>query len=112
MAALTSQGIAAAGVTPSAVAVGATDTIARAQFGTNGCLMRVINAGGSPDNVSVADPNLTASSNPGTVTPVAVPATTGIRMIFIPLTAISPANDTATITHSFQTSVTCELYRI
>lgn len=112
MAALTSQGIAQAGITPSPVAVGATDTIARSQFGPNGCLMRVINAGGSPDNVSVADPNLTASSNPGTVTPVAVPATTGVRMIFIPLTAISPSNDQAQITHSFQTSVTCELYRI
>jgi hypothetical protein len=112
MAALSSQSVVSAGTTPSAAAVGATDTIARAQFGPNGCLMRVVNAGGSPDNVSVADPGATPSNNPGTVTAVAVPATTGVRMIYIPLSAISPSTDQATVTHSFQTSVTCELYRI
>lgn len=114
MSALTSQSIVATGTTPSPTGVGATDTIKRDQFGSIGCLMRVINANAAPDNVAVADPPFykTANSNPGTVTPVAVPATTGVRFIFIPLTAIDPATDLATITHSVQTTVTCELYRV
>ena len=111
MAALTSTSIVAAGVAPAPAAVAASDTIAEAQFGTNGCILRVINAGGTIDNVSVSDPGRTASNNPGTVTPVAVPITTGVRMIFIPRSAIDPATGLATITHSFTTTVTYELYR-
>lgn len=110
MAALTSQSIVQTGTTPSAVAVASSDTIAESQMGPNGCIMRVINAGGTPDNVAVSDGGLTPSGNPGTVTAVSVPATTGIRMIPIPRTALSSAG-TATVTHSFITTVTCELYR-
>lgn len=112
MAALTSQSIVQTGTTPAPVAVSASDTIAEGQFGPIGCVMRVINAGGTIDNVAVLDPNLTQSNNPGTVTPVAVPITTGIRMIPIPRSAISAATGLATVTHSFTTTVTCELYRI
>jgi hypothetical protein len=112
MAALTSVSITTAGATPAPAAVSASDTIARTQFGPNGCLMRVINAGGTIDNVSVADPNLTLLGNAGTVVPVAVPITTGIRMIYIPLAACSNSTDLATVTHSFTTTVTCELYRV
>lgn len=112
MAALTVTTIVAAGVTPAPAAVAASDTIAESQFGTNGVILRVINAGGSPDSVSVSDPNLTASGNAGTVTPVSVPATTGVKMIFIPRSAINASTGNATVTHSFTTSVTYELYRI
>jgi hypothetical protein len=94
------------------VAVASSDTIAASQFGPNGCILRVINAGGSPDSVTITDPNLSIIGNPVTApTPVSVPATTGIRMIFIPLLAINQATGLATVNHSFTTTVTCELYK-
>lgn len=113
MAALTSVSITTAGNTPAPVAVASSDTIAAGQFGANGCILRVINAGGTQDSVTVSDPNLTVIG--GTVTaptPVVVPITTGIRMIFIPLAAINQATQQATVNHSFITTVTCELFRI
>jgi hypothetical protein len=112
MAALTSVSITAAGGTPAPVAVAASDTIAATQFGATGCILRVINAGGTVDNVTVTDPNLTVIG--GTVTAptaVTVPITTGVRMIFIPLAAINQTTQVATVNHSFITTVTCELYR-
>lgn len=111
MAALTSQSIVPAGTTPTSITPTASDTIASGQFGANGCALRVITTGTST-NVSVLDPNVTASGNPGTVTPVACPAT-GTRMIHIPRTAIDPATGNATVTFSGAlTGVTAELYRI
>ena len=112
MAALTSVSITNLGGTPAPVAVSASDTIAATQFGSNGCILRVINAGGSPDVVGVTDPNLTVIGGTGTVAGVSVPATTGIRMIFIPIGAVNQGTQQATVTHTFQTTVTCELYRI
>jgi hypothetical protein len=112
MAALTSVSITAAGGTPAPVAVAASDTIAAGQFGSTGCILRVINAGGTVDNVTVTDPNLTALGNAGTPAIVAVPITTGIRMIFIPVAAINQTTQVATVNHSFITTVTCELYKI
>lgn len=111
MAALTSQTIVPAGITPAPIAVGASDTIAASQFGTTGVILRVINAGASPDNVSVSDPTKTALGNAGTVVPVAVTNAT-TREIFIPTSAIDPVAQVATVTHSFLTSVTCEVKRI
>lgn len=111
MAALTSVSITQTGGTPAPVAVSASDTIAATQFGSTGCILRVINAGGSPDSVGVTDPNLTSIGGTGTVAAVSVPATTGIRMILIPVGAINQATQVATVTHSFTTTVTCELYR-
>lgn len=113
MAALTSVSITTAGNAPVPVAVAASDTIAAGQFGSTGCILRVINAGGTQDNVTVTDPNLTVQGNAVTApTAVAVPITTGIRMIFIPISAINQATGVATVNHSFTTTVTCELYRI
>jgi len=113
MAALTSVSITPAGNTPAPVAVAASDTIAQNQFGPNGCILRVINAGGTQDSVTISDPNLSIIGNPVTApTPVVVPITTGIRMIFIPLLAVNQATGVATVNHSFITTVTCEVYRI
>lgn len=111
MAALTSQSIVLAGVTPSAAAASASDTIARGQFGPAGVYLRVMNAGGSPDTVTITDPTTTGIGSAATSPTVSVPATTGIRMIFVPIAAINPSTDNATITHSFTTSVTVEVYR-
>lgn len=111
MAALTATAIVAAGVAASPAAVAASDTIAEAQFGTAGVILRVINGGGSDDNVSVADPGLTPSGNAGTVTPVTVGAG-ATKSILIPRSAINPSTGVATVTHDFTTSVTYELYRV
>lgn len=111
MAALTSSALSLAGTLAAPAAVSASDTIAEGQFGTYGVILRVINGGGSPDNVSIADPNLTAQSNPGTVTPVAVTNATA-KTFFIPRSAINASTGNATVTHSFTTSVTYELQRI
>jgi hypothetical protein len=112
MAALTSVSITNLGGTPAPTAVASSDTIAATQFGSNGCILRVINAGGSIDNVTVTDPSLTDLGNAGTPAVVAVPATTGIRMIFIPTAAINQSTQQATVNHSSTASVTCELFRI
>lgn len=111
MAALTAVSITTTGGTPAPTAVAASDTIAAGQFGSAGCILRVINAGGTVDNVTISDPTLTDLGNAGTPAAVTVPITTGIRMIFIPLSAINPATGLATVNHSFTTTVTCELYR-
>lgn len=112
MAALTSTALTLAGVTPSAVAVASSDTVAESQFGSTGLIARVINAGGSPDTVTIVDPTKTPMSSSPTNPTVSVPATTGVRMILIPKTAVDPTSGVATINHSSTTSVTIELYRI
>jgi hypothetical protein len=110
MAAVNSQSIVMAGTTPAAITPTASDTIAESQFGALGCIMRVITTG-TTTNVAVLDPGTTAQSNPGTVTPLAAPAT-GARMMLIPRTAINPATGVATVTFSGAlTGVTYELYR-
>lgn len=96
--------------TPVPITPTASDTIARGSFGPNGCLMRVITTG-TATNVSIVDPNLTAMGNAGTSASLAAPAT-GARMLPIPISAIAPATDLATVTFSGAlTGVTYELYR-
>ena len=109
MALQAAQSVLPTGTTPSAITPTASDTIADSSFGVNGVFMRVITTG-TATNVTVQDPGLTPSANPGTVTAVAMPAT-GVRMILIPRTAINPATGVATVTFSSQTGVTYELYR-
>lgn len=111
MAAVSSQSIVRTGTTPSAITPSASDTIASGQFGSNGAFLRVITTG-TATNVSVLDPGLTPSGNAGTVAAVAAPST-GVRMIFIPLSAIDSTTGNATVTFSGAlTGVTYELYRI
>lgn len=111
MAALTSQPFAQAGTTPTPITPAAgspgSDTIADAMFGPTGCVLRCITTG-TVANISVLDPNPTALGNPGTVTPVVLPAT-GSRMIKIPRSAIN-SSGVATVTSSVQTGLTYELY--
>jgi len=110
MAALTSTSIVTAGVLAASAAVSASDTIAEAQFGSTGVVLRVINGGASPDNVSISDPGLTALGNAGTVVPVAV-ANGTTKTILIPRSAINSSTGVATVAHSFTTTVTYELYK-
>ena len=111
MAALTSQAVTVAGITPSAVAVSSSDTIAQAQFGPVGLLVRVINAGASPDTVTIVDPNLTAIGSAATNPTVSV--TNGTTKEFLlPAAAVNQSTGLATLQHSFTTSVTIELKRV
>jgi hypothetical protein len=111
MALVVSQSVVAAGTTPTPITPTASDTIAEGSFGTAGCFLRVITTG-TATNVATLDPGVTPGlGNPGTVTPVAAPST-GVRMIFIPRSAISSATGLATVTFSGAlTGITYELYR-
>jgi hypothetical protein len=110
MALQASQSVVTTGTTPAAITPTASDTIAEGSFGQAGVYMRVITTS-TATNVGVQDPGFTPSSNPGTVTAVAAPAT-GVRMILIPRSAINGATGVATVTFSGAlTGVTYELYR-
>jgi hypothetical protein len=112
MAAVTTQSVSnGALTTPAAITPAAADTIARAQFGSTGVLVRIITTG-TATTLTVSDPTTTDLGNVGTLAAQTAPAT-GVRMAFIPLTAISPSADTATLNWSGAlTGVTYELYRV
>jgi hypothetical protein len=108
MALVSPQSVVTTGTTPSAITPTASDTIPGATAGPNGWFMRVITTGTST-NVAVLDPGFTGISNPGTVTPLAAPAT-GVRMLLIPRNAV---NTSGVVTVTFSgalTGVTYELY--
>lgn len=104
-----SQSIVQAGTTPTPITATSSDTIAEPSFGPNGVAMRIITSG-TATNVSVLDPGVTGQGNPGTVTPLAAPAT-GVRMLLIPRSSINGNTNQATVTFSSITGVTYELYR-
>ena len=107
MALLAVQSVVSTGTTPTAITPTASDTIPGSTAGPNGWFMRVITTG-TASNISVLDPGFTAQSNPGTVTPLAAPAT-GVRMLLIPRAAINTSG-VVTVTSSSQTGLTYELY--
>ncbi len=111
MAAVSSQSLPAGALTtPSAITPSASDTIAEAQMGPNGCLMRVITTG-TATNVSITDPGFSPMGNAGTSASLAAPAT-GSRMLPIPRSALN-SSGVATVTFSGAlTGVTYELYRV
>lgn len=110
MALYTVQSVLLASTTPSVITPTVSDTISGNDIlPGGGCIIRVITAG-TVTNVSVLDPNLTSQGNAGTVVAVACPAT-GIRMILIPVTAVNPGTNLATITFSSITTVTVEAYK-
>jgi hypothetical protein len=110
MALQASQVVTTAGITPATIAATTSDTIAEGSFGPAGVNMRVVTTS-TATNVSVQDPNYTASSNLGTVTPVAI-GTASVRKIFIPRSAVNPTTGVATVTFSAATGVSYELDRV
>ena len=104
----TPQSVVTTGTTPSAITPTASDTFPAASMGPNGLFLRVITTG-TATNVATLDPGFTPSSNPGTVTAVAAPAT-GVRMILVPRSAVD-STGVATVTFSGAlTGVTYEIY--
>lgn len=111
MTAQSSQKPSGTAATPTALTPAASDTIAEAQFGRTGLLMRVITTGTATD-VAVSDPGRTASGNAGTVVAQTMPST-GSRVIRIPRSAINGDTGNATVTFSgARTGVTYELWQI
>jgi hypothetical protein len=109
MAALTTQNIARTGITPSYTAVAASDTFTPGQF----VFLHVKNGGGSSDTCVV---QVLAGDPPGlTISDNSVSVTNGQeRMIgpFPPQFFADPTTGSATVTHSFTTSVTVGVFNL
>lgn len=109
MAALTTQTITRAGVTPSYTAVAASDTFAPG----SGVFIHVKNGGGSSDTCVVQvlqgdPPGLTISDN-------SVSVTNGQERMIGPFPSqffADPSTGQATVTHSFTTSVTVGVFNL
>lgn len=110
MTALTSQSFTSnALTTPVPITPSASDTIPEAQFGPNGCILRIITTG-TASNITVADPGVTPAGNAGSAPAQAAPAT-GVRWLPISRKSIN-GSGVATVTSSSQTGLTYELYRV
>ena len=104
------QSVVTTGTTPSPFTPTASDTIsANDIIPGGGCVMRVVTTSAAC-NVSVADPNLTAQGNPGTVSAVAM-GTSATRYILVPVAAVNSSTGVATVTFSTTTGVTYDLIK-
>lgn len=110
MALLTAVSVTSAATTVTAAAVSASDTIAAADIGVNGCLLNVINGSGGSINVTLLDPNTTAVGNAGTTVAQAVANGTD-RWFRVSPAHVSPSTAVATVTYSGTTTVTYKLIR-
>lgn len=109
MALLTAVSVTSTATTVTAAAVSASDTIAAADVGVNGCLLNVINGSGGSINVTLSDPGSTAVGNAGTTTPQAV--ANGADRWFRITPAHVSSSGVATVTYSGTSSVTYKLIR-
>lgn len=105
----TAPAITTLAVTPAPITPATTETFGWGCFGQQGMALRVITTGTAP-NVTVVDPGFTPIGNSGVGVAQAMPAT-GVRMILVPVGAVSPASSVATVTFSTVTGVTYEIYR-
>lgn len=108
MALLTLQQMSFPSLTPSYGAVAASDTIANVDDRT---FLHVKNASGTIDTVTVVVPGNDQFGSAVTDPTIAVPITTGDRMIPLFPAMADPATGLVTVTHSQTTSVTCALVR-
>jgi hypothetical protein len=92
------QSVVTAGTTPGPFTPTASDTFAAGDIVPGGGMVLRVVTTGTATNVAVLDPNVTTQGNPGTVTPVACPAT-GVRYILVPPSAVN-ASGVATVTFS------------
>lgn len=90
-------------------AVSASDTIASADLGTNGAWLVVRNGGGSSDTVAISDGSASGAGNAATPSGGAV-ANAANGVFFISPKAVNLATLVVTVTHSFITSVTYDLF--
>lgn len=109
MAALTTQNITRAGVTPSYSAVAASDTFTPG----DATFIHVKNGGGSPDTVAI---QVLQGDPPGlTISDVSISVPAGQERMIGPLPAqwfADPTTGVGTVTHSFTTSVTAGVFAV
>lgn len=101
------QPIVKAGTTPGFAQPLASENIAPAP----GLYLHVKNANGSPCVVTPDDPGRTPAGSAATDPAVSVPASTGEKLIPLPLELVNPATGFITVTFSVQTSVTAGLFQ-
>jgi hypothetical protein len=110
MALLTATRPTSVGVVTTGAAVSASDTISAADLGSRGAYLVVINGGASPDVVAILDGNFTPAGNAGTSAGGSVTNATTKSFYIDPM--LLGANSVVTVTHSFITSVTYQLFPI
>lgn len=114
MAALAAITPANTGTASTGAAVAASDTIAVSVMGPRGATLEIINAGASPDNITISDSGRTPAGNALNLAPggvVAATVTNGTSKVFdISPEQADPTTGLVTITHSFTTTVTYKLY--
>lgn len=96
-----------AGAICTTASASASDTITQTQLGTAGVNLRISTAG-TTSNVSISDSGATPSSNPGTVTPIAMGATE-VRYAYISPTQVNLGTGLVTITSTSQTNLKYEV---
>lgn len=100
MALLTVRTVTTAGSTPAPVQCANGDTISATDIGDRGVILRVSNASGSSITVAVSDVGTTDAGNAASVAAVTVPATTGVREIYIGKYNVNPATSLVTLTYT------------
>jgi hypothetical protein len=113
VAALTAITPVVTGVASTGAAVAASDTIDASILGQRGAYLEIINAGGSPDTVTIKDFGSTAAGNSLASNQYTVSVTNGTsKVIFIKPSQVDPSTGLVTVTHSFTTTVTYKLYPV
>lgn len=113
MAALTAITPVVTGVADAGAAVSASDTIDQSILGQRGAYLGITNAGGSPDTVTIKDFGSTPAGNSLTTNQYTVSVTNGTsKIIHIKPSQVDPSTGLVTVTHSFTTSVTYQLYPV
>lgn len=108
------------GTVTAGAAVAATDTVAASVLGPRGAYLRINNGGGSPDTVTISDAGLTPAGNAlnqasgsSGASRVSDTLTNGTAQIYyLRPEQVDPTTNLITITHSFTTSVTYELWPV
>lgn len=99
-----------AGIAPVPITPTASDTVPAALFGPTGLTGRLITTG-TACTMTLTDPGKTPLGNAGVAGTVVGPAT-GVREFFIPVAAVDPVAQVATLAFSGAlTGVTYELYK-
>ena len=113
MAALAATTPTNSGTVTAGAAVASSDTINVSAMGSLGVYLFINNGGGSPDNVTISDAGLTPAGNPLATGSIADTVTNGTAQIYVIRPAqANPTTNLVTITHSFITSVTYQMWPI
>lgn len=88
--------------------VAASDVVPAAALGVNGALLEILNAGASPDAMTITDSGASVAGTP--VTNYAATVTNATNKVFKLTPKQGDANGNITITHSLTVGVTYKLY--